>query len=209
MRKSDAKGVAVEVVQRGGRATLTLDAIDPAGRFINAAETEMAIIDPQLATKKLPLAQTAPGRYVAEFETPLSGPYHLELTQKVGGQVLYQQSRGISVGYSDELRLKPTNETLLKSIADASGGKHQIAAADVFASTGRTARRPTPLWPWLVTAATLLLVFDVALRRIDLSLALARQTNASRTAHTDTASMQRHNGRGRATSRLPTPARHL
>ena len=78
---------------------------------------------------------------VADFETPLSGPYHLELTQKVGGQVLYQQSRGISVGYSDELRLKPTNETLLKSIADASGGKHQLAAADVFASTGRTARR--------------------------------------------------------------------
>src|SRR5262245_3394689 len=175
MRKSDAKGVAVEVAQRAGKATLTLDAIDPAGRFVNAAETEMTLIDPQLGTKKLPLAQTAPGRYVAEFETPLVGPYHLELTQKSGGQILYQQSRGISVGYSDELRLKPTNEELLKSIADASGGKSQITAADVFATTGRKARRPTPLWPWLVTAAALLLVLDVALRRIDLGLAFSRR----------------------------------
>jgi Ca-activated chloride channel family protein len=207
MRKSDAKGVAVEVAQRGGRATLTLDAIDPAGRFINAAETEMAIIDPQLATKKLPLNQTAPGRYVADFETPLSGPYHLELTQKVGGQVLYQQSRGISVGYSDELRLKPTNETLLKSIADASSGKHQIAAADVFASTGRTARRPTPLWPWLVTAATLLLVLDVALRRIDLSLFDRQRSNAIPALRSHTAAQgHRGNGASRQRSR-PTPVR--
>lgn len=205
MRKSDAKGVAVEVVQRGGRATLSLDAIDPAGRFINAAETEMTIIDPQLATKKLPLNQTAPGRYVADFETPLSGPYHLELTQKVGGQVLYQQSRGISVGYSDELRLKPTNETLLKSIADASGGTYKLSSADTFAATGRTARRPTPLWPWLVTAATLLLVLDVALRRIDLSLLGQRQsiTPPQRGSHTDA---QRHGGNGSSGQRSRTAA---
>jgi Mg-chelatase subunit ChlD len=177
MRKSEAKGVAVEVVQRGGRATLTLDAIDAAGRFVNAAETEMTLIDPRLATTKARLLQTAPGRYVADFETPLTGAYHVELTQKVGGQVLYQQSRGIAVGYSDELRLKPMNETLLKSIADSSGGKYNLAAADVFGPTGRTARRPTPLWPWLVTAAALLLVVDVALRRVDLSLMRQRSSN--------------------------------
>jgi Ca-activated chloride channel family protein len=170
MRKSDAKGVAVEVAQKGGRATLTLDAIDAAGRFVNSAETEMTLIDPQLGTRKLPLAQTAPGRYAADFETPLSGPYHVELTQKVNGQVLYQQSRGLTVGYSDELRLRPANEALLHSIAEDSGGKFQLSAADVFAPSGRTASRPTPLWPWLVTAAALLLVIDVALRRIDLSL---------------------------------------
>src|SRR5262245_4764392 len=204
MRKSDAKGVAVEVAQRGGRATLTLDAIDPAGRFINAAETQMTVIDPQLVTKKLPLNQTAPGRYVAEFETPLAGPYHLELTQKSGGQVLYQQSRGISVGYSDELRLKPMNETLLKSIADASGGKHQIAATDVFADTGRTARRPTPLWPWLVVASALLLVLDVALRRIDLSLAFGRR-QASVTQRRPPPST---NGRQRTDTHAHQAARH-
>ena len=150
-------------------------------------------------SSKVPLLQTAPGRYVAEFETPLSGPYHLELTQKVGGQMLYQQSRGISVGYSDELRLKPTNETLLKSIAQSSGGKYQITAAEVFAPTGRTARRPTPLWPWLATAAALLLVLDVALRRIDLSLLRQRQSIGSRQEpHTEA---RRHKASFRDTSK--------
>jgi hypothetical protein len=175
MRKSDAKGVAVDIAQRGGRATLTLDAADPAGRFINGAQTELTLIDPQLGTKKLQLVQSAPGRYIGEFETPLAGPYHVELTQKLNGQPIMQQSRGLTVGYSDELRLRPTNETLLKAIADVSGGKFQLKPEDAFAPTTRTAQRPTPLWPWLVTAAAIVLVLDVALRRIDLSLVFGRR----------------------------------
>jgi hypothetical protein len=204
MRKSDAKGVAVEVTQRGGRATLTLDAIDPAGRFVNAAQTEMTLIDPQLATRKLSLTQSAPGRYVAEFETPLSGPYHVELTQKVNGQLLYQQSRGLAVGYSDELRLKPTNERLLKSLADVSGGKFQIAASDLFAPTDRTATRPTPLWPWLITAAAILFVLDVALRRIDLSLLRGTRT---RTQHAPDSTMPKRASAQATRKPKPEPAR--
>lgn len=203
MRKSDAKGVAVEIEQQGGRATLTLDAADPAGRFINGAVTELTLIDPQLGTKKLPLAQTAPGRYVAEFETPLAGPYHVELTQTLNGQKLYQQSRGLTVGYSDELRLRPTNEALLKSIADVSGGTYQLKAADAFAPTTRTARRPTPLWPWLVTAAAVLLVLDVALRRIDLSLIFGRKRETIVRARPPARSGIRKN-LARAGRKLPT-----
>lgn len=174
MRKSEAKGVMVEVVQRGGEATVTLDAIDPTGRFLNQAQTEITIIDPQLGNRKLPLEQTAPGRYVARFTTPHSGAYHLELTQKKAGQLLYQQSRGLNVGYNDELRLRPTNEELLRKIAAASNGQYDPAAAAIFAPTEKTAARPTPLWPWLVTAAAILIVFDVFLRRVDLSIWLGR-----------------------------------
>jgi uncharacterized membrane protein len=180
MRKSETKGVTVAVEQRGGKATVTLDAADPAGRFLNQAQTEMTIIDPQLGTRKLPLLQSAPGRYVAEFETPTSGPYHLELTQHKSGQLVYRQSRGLTVGYADELRLRPTNESLLKSIAEVSGGRFQPAAADLFAPSERTAQRPTPLWPWLITLAAILLVLDVALRRIDLSLLSLQRTRGDR-----------------------------
>lgn len=169
MRKGDAKGAAVEIVHRAGRATLTLDAADPTGRFLNGVETEMTLIDPQLGTRKLLLPQTAPGRYMAEFDTPRSGAYHVELTQKNNGQELSRQSRGLSVGYSDELRLRPANDDLLKRVAEISGGKFGVTAGEVFAPDGRTARRPTPLWPWLVTAAALIVVIDVGLRRIDLT----------------------------------------
>lgn len=183
MRKSDAKGVAVQVDQRGGKATVTLDAVDPSGRFLNQAEAEMTLIDPQLGSRKVPLTQTAPGRYVASLDVSKSGAYHMELTQKKDGQVLYRQSRGISVGYSEELRLKPTNEALLRQIAEASGGTYQPTAEAIFAPTQRTAHRPTPLWPWLLSLAANLLVVDVFLRRVDLSLLLGRKQSSLRASH--------------------------
>ena len=187
MRKNDVKGVIVEVKQERRRATVTLDAIDPSGKFLNQAETELTLIDPQLGQRKLEMKQTAPGRYVAEFDTPASGAYHMNLAQKTaGGTLLHQQTRGLIVGYPDELRLHPTNEELLKSLAAATRGRFNPSPEELFteaasaaASPGlgttnaiapRTVPRSTPLWPYLVTAAILLFVLDVALRRIDFSL---------------------------------------
>ncbi|MEK6257523.1 MAG: VWA domain-containing protein [Planctomycetota bacterium] len=197
MRKNDVKGVIVDVKQERRRATVTLDAIDPTGKFLNQAETEVTVIDPQLGQRKLEMKQTAPGRYVAEFDTPASGAYHMNLSQKTaGGTLLHQQTRGLIVGYPDELRLRPTNEELLKSLAAATGGRFDPRPEDLFAeptsapgspglgtteaNAHRTVPRSTPLWPYLVTAALLLFVLDVALRRIDFSLWWPRHLNFGR-----------------------------
>ena len=95
----------------------------------------------------------------------------MEISLKKNDQVIYRQSRGLTVGYSDELRIRPTNETLLRNIAETSGGSF---ISDPTALAGVTeaelVSRPVPLWPWLVTAALILLALDVALRRIDFSL---------------------------------------
>ena len=186
MRKNDVKGVIVDVKRERRRATVSLDAIDPAGKFLNRADTEVTVIDPQLGQFKLEMKQTAPGRYVAEFDTPLSGAYHLSMSQKTaGGTLLHQQTRGLIVGYPDELRLYPTNNELLQTLATTTGGRFNPSPEEIFApaptafdkkSLGqkgvspRTAQRTTPLWPMLVMAACLLFLLDVALRRIDLSL---------------------------------------
>lgn len=178
MRKNDTKGVTVEVAQRSRRATITLDAVDPTGRFLNGAESEITIIDPRLGERKLPLTQTAPGRYVAEFDTPHSGAYHLNLSQRAatGGPVLHQQTRGLTVGYSDELRLRPTNTELLQQIATATGGRFDPKPSEALLDSPnrsvspRLAQQTRPLWPELVMLALMLFVFDVALRRIDFSV---------------------------------------
>ena len=186
MRKNDVKGVIVDAKQERRKATVTLDAIDPSGKFLNRADTELTVIDPQLGQRKLEMKQTSPGRYVAEFETPLSGAYHLNMTQKTsGGTLLHQQTRGLIVGYPDELRLFPTNFELLKTLATATGGRFDPTPEEIFGTDStspdqkslgqqpaslRTAQRTTPLWPYLLTAACLLFVLDVALRRIDFSL---------------------------------------
>jgi uncharacterized membrane protein len=170
MRKSEAKGVVVQVDQKDRNAVVSLDAIDPSGRFLNNAETELTVVDDQTNKQKLEVAQTAPGRYQAEFPTPRAGSYHLEFSQKYQGKVLYQQSRGLAVGYPDELRLRPTNQDLLHSLARVSGGKYDPTPEAVFATDDQTALRATPLWPYLLVAAALVFVADVALRRIDFTL---------------------------------------
>jgi Ca-activated chloride channel homolog len=170
MRKSEARGVQVQVDQKGRRATVTLDAIDPSGKYLNEAETELTVIDPQLGNRKLAMTQTAPGRYVTEFDTAQAGAYHLELSQKLKGQVLFHQSRGLMVGYAEELRLRPTNEEHLQAIARSSGGTYNPEPEGVFAATERSTQRATPLWPYLVLVASCLFLVDVALRRIDFAL---------------------------------------
>ncbi len=174
MRKSDAKGVFVQVAQRDGVAKVTLDAVQVNGKFVNDATTELTVIEPRGGERKLVLTQTAPGRYVGEFPTDKPGTYHLSMTQQTKGQPATQQSRGLVVNYDDELRIRPTDEAWLKSVAQASGGTYSPDPEAIFAPDERSASRPVPLWPYLLMVAAILFLLDVALRRIDFDLLLGR-----------------------------------
>ena len=171
MRKSDARGIIVDVQRNGKQTTVNVDAVDEIGQFFNNADVELTLINPNLKRDAFELEQTAPGRYRTEFDTDLSGAWHMEISLKKNDQVVYRQSRGITVGYSDELRIRPTNEALLRNIAETSGGSFVSDPAELAAKTeSETVSRPFPLWPWLVTVSLILLALDVALRRIDFSL---------------------------------------
>ncbi len=171
MRKSEAKGVYVEVERQGDQTEIRLDAVDAAGRFRNNAETKVTVIGPKLgvAKKDIVLHQTAPGRYMATINTDDEGAYFLELSQQTGAQTAFRQTRGLIVGYPDELRLRPTNDMLLRKIAEVSGGLYTTDPTQVIAHEERTAHRVQWLWPYLLVAAMLLFLLDVAFRRIDLS----------------------------------------
>lgn len=170
MRKSETKGLRITSSRKGTRTQVSVDAITDSGGFLNESEVEMSVISPLLRTQKHPLRQIAPGRYEAEIETADPGAYNIDIAVRQGGEELYRQSRGLMVGYSDELRIRPTNVALLQSIASLSGGRFNPAADSLFTPTNARATRPTPLWPWLLTAAAMLLILDVALRRIDFHL---------------------------------------
>lgn len=169
MRKSDSKGFVVDVKRSGGKRRVTIDAVNSEGQFLNKAQTELTLINPQLESQQLKVQQTAPGRYEADLNMADAGAWHLQMTQNVEGQTLYQQSRGIVVGYSDELRLRTTDEETLQSIARTSGGKFNLLPTTAFDPVdGETASSATPLWPWLLIAALTLFVADVALRRLEM-----------------------------------------
>jgi Ca-activated chloride channel homolog len=171
MRKNEARGIEVKVEPRGREAVVTVNALAPGGRFLNNALAELTVVDPsQDAREPLRLVQSAPGRYVGRFETRLQGDYFLQLSvQPADSSPPFLHMRGLSVGYPEELRIRPPDEALLRAVAEASGGAFAPAPESVFAADGRTADRVTPLGPYLLALATALLLLDVALRRIEMS----------------------------------------
>lgn len=170
MRKSESKGVFVEVERQGESARVMLDSVDLAGRYINEAETKMTLIKPGLGKQDVVLEQTAPGRYEATIDVSDRGAYHMELSQSKNGVPTFRQTRGVVVGYPDELRLGPADEQLMKRVAGATGGTYAPSPEDLFRIKEESAQRVLNLWPYLLAAAVALFLFDVALRRIDFSL---------------------------------------
>lgn len=171
MRKSDMRGIQTQVLRSNQEALIAVDAVSDIGQYLNDAKVEVTLIDPSLKQVKRTLRQSAPGRYDDTFGMRQQGAYHMEISVTQNDQVLYRQSRGTMLGYSDELRIRPTNDNLLQQIASVSGGKFSPTPKEVFQPDGRFATRPLPLWPFLLTAAAMLLVLDVMLRRIDFSSA--------------------------------------
>lgn len=169
MRKQDNKGVFVEVRREGDQTHISLDSVDDNGVFIENATTELNLIDPRLGRQKLAMRQSAPGRFETTIPTDQRGDYHIDLAQTRTSGKTSRVSRGITIGYSDELRLLPTDTTTLQRIATVSQGQYDPSPESLFEASDQTARQPFPLWPWLLMVALSIFVVDVALRRIELS----------------------------------------
>jgi Ca-activated chloride channel family protein len=172
MRKTESKGLQTSLHRHGGHTEVVLDAADDRGVFLNGAAAELTLIDPRLRRSRVTMHQTAPGRYSTSFASAQPGAYHLEIALTQNGEVRSRQSRGLIAGYPDELRIRPPNESLLREIALVSGGQFNPSPEFVFDRQDETATRYRPLWPWLLFASGLLLVLDVALRRVEFSLLL-------------------------------------
>jgi uncharacterized membrane protein len=167
LRKNDARGVELRLQPRGRETEVIVDAVDARGRFLNDAAVEIAVIDSQGPRDPQVLKQAAPGRYTGRFDSHLADEYLVRVrVQPANSSPEIQLTRGLSVGYPEELRFRPTNEGLLRSLAEASGGTYQPTPEAIFADDGRTAERLTPLWPYLIALAIALLLPDVALRRL-------------------------------------------
>jgi uncharacterized membrane protein len=178
MRKSDQLGTMLEIEQRPGGVHLTLDAVDEADRFENEAAGQTMVIRSDSGKEQVSLQPTAPGRYEADIvlrnetgeraSASWNTKYHLQTTLKRGEKSLLNQSRGIVMGYPDELRLKPTNEELLQRLAESTDGLYNPKPNEIFEKKmSKTAWQATPLDVYLLTAAAFLFVFDVLLRRIE------------------------------------------
>jgi uncharacterized membrane protein len=152
-----------------GQIRITVDAFDESGNFRNFLDGTARVVSPDLTVRELPLRQIAPGRYTATMEVDEDGSYLAGVSMSVGDTPIGQVVSEAVQPYSPEYRTPASGSSLLPELARLGGGAVIADPAEVFRRPEVARRVPEPLWPPLLIAALLLLLFDVALRRLDLS----------------------------------------
>jgi uncharacterized membrane protein len=158
------------VVMEGETARLIVDARDDEGGFLNGLNLQFSLVDPTREASLLNLRQVAPGRYEATFRPGEEGSYLLRVTGSgADGITRYDQTAGWVMSYSAEYSTGHQGDgaALLAELANLTGGRSLLDdPAGVFARTLTAQPVATPIWPWLLLAAMLLLPVDIAVRRL-------------------------------------------
>jgi hypothetical protein len=193
----------VRVEQRGEEAFLVVDARDGGGEFLNGLDLDTAIVTPDLESDSLEIPQVAPGRYEVAFTPEDEGAYFVRVAGTVGGEegesnISVAQTAGWVLSYSAEYQLQETDIRHLDSIASLTGGAslENIPQA-VFEHDLSLQNASEPIWQLLLTLAALLLILDIAVRRIVIT---GSDIAAARNAVTRSIGVGRERERRTATS---------
>lgn len=165
--ETDTQGVETRVVMEGSQARIVLDARDDSGAFLNGLTLEASVIRPDLTSERIQLRQVAPGRYEALFTPNQQGAY---LLRSAGGLesagVSINQTTGWVMSYSREYQ-GGDGVSVLPRVASLTGGTGYTDGLSAAFEHTLTARGgSTPIAPWLVLLAMLLLPFDIGVRRL-------------------------------------------
>jgi Ca-activated chloride channel family protein len=161
--RSDTTAVVQRLDQTG---EVVVDAVDSKGEFINFLDSQVGVVAPNRERSVIDLEQIGPGRYRGRFPAPQEGVYLVGMAQRKGEQVIGSQLAGLVVPYAQELRDLGVDETLLREVAELTGGGSLEDPRDVFLKGRRQSRIAVDIWPWLVGLVAILLIPDVALRRL-------------------------------------------
>jgi uncharacterized membrane protein len=177
LRTVDDAGLSVQTSYENGKLRVTVidnrDAAERARRPVGnlgIRVTSSATTEPADAT----MEPIAAGVYEATVPAEAAGSYAVTV---YGTAVVGSQSRHVVMGrsaaavpYAPEFAAVQDNAGLLKQIASNTGGRiineQDLANADLFLPDGSFRRRLQPVWHWLLTLAAVVLLLDVAVRRI-------------------------------------------
>ncbi|MBI2824628.1 MAG: VWA domain-containing protein [Planctomycetia bacterium] len=176
--------VATEV--EGNKVKVFVTALDKDDAFLNFLDLSGGVIGPDVEPRELKLQQTAPGRYVGEFDAADAGSYFMMLNPGAGMAPL---RTGVNVPYSAEFSDREADVALLQSLAELTpkngkpgvvmegsldaGGVESLLEIDSFRRDLQPANPSQDVWHILVLSAACLFFFDVFIRRVTISLAWA------------------------------------
>ena len=169
MRANAKDSLAMTTTVDQQRAKIVVDAIGDDDRFINDLQSVISITAPDGTTSSVSLEQTAAGRYEASVPLTQYGSYGLEATHDKDGDTIAVSLGSISYPYPREYLFVEPNRDMLRRVADVGLGATNPSVQTLFDPMGEEVKYRRELWPWFLVAALVLLVFDLAMRRIRLS----------------------------------------
>ncbi|HET8576409.1 MAG TPA: VWA domain-containing protein [Methylomirabilota bacterium] len=178
--RSDTVAAVSRVDDRG---EVVVDAIDPRGEFINFLDTQVGVVAPDKQRTVIDLEQIGPGRYRGRFPAPQEGVYLVGMAQRRADQMVGSQLAGLVVPYGQEFRDLGVDEAFLRELSELTGGGILAEPRDAFLQSRHRSRLTLELWPWLVGLVAVMLIPEIALRRVGpgaLARLLARLRGSSR-----------------------------
>lgn len=166
-RSESDSGLEARTVYRDGRIDVVVNAVDSAGEARDGLGLKAAVVGADGARREVAFSQTAPGRYEAKIYGPSPGANVILVGSDQGGAVV----TGATVTQNEEFRALRDRASVLRDIADATGGRvldfSSIAAARLFDRTNITPRESTsPVGHSLTLWIVVLVLLDLAVRRV-------------------------------------------
>lgn len=146
--------------------------------------TSVTALLPDGTQTQLALQESAPGVYEGEIAAAQLGAYALRVEQHDASGELQRVMEGGAVnGYSGEYDLHNQNaESTLPYLSALTGGREITDSVEMLKSTHAVVRARRDLTQPLLWALMVLLLCDIALRRLSWDVALERYLNARRAA---------------------------
>ena len=180
LRPAVPSNAQVRTRVEGDTAIVDLEATDASGGFATSLDPDAMMIGPTGSTQSLTVVQIGPSRWRAEFPVSEAGSYlvNFGLGKGEDGRRTSVQA-SVSVPYPKEFRTVRDNRALLEQIADKTGGRvlrmKNPLEVDAFLRDGlqvpESARR---MWDLMAILAAVLFLLDVAVRRIAIDWAGAK-----------------------------------
>ncbi len=168
-KKETPRNISTTIHEKGGTGRFLVDVLDNRNRFINNLTLNIRVLFPNETSKEIPLDQISPGRYAAAFPAEEVGDYYINLVENNETGPVSSQTYGFGIPYTEEFVMKDVNETLLKQLAQVTGGallKQEGSQKQLFLADSKSNVYGAPLWPYLTGFFFALLIADVAIRKV-------------------------------------------
>ena len=163
---------------RDGEVQVVVNALSKEDSFLNFLNMSASVLDPDLKPVALRMRQTAPGRYLGSFPANKTGSYFVNVIPDAKTAPL---STGVNIPYSEEYRIRETNQALISELASVKPAGGEIGEVttplgvtanesaenqNAFRGGLALARSIRDAWPWFVLAGCCLFLGDIFVRRV-------------------------------------------